>query len=271
LDDKSGQEKSAEVFQLLLLCCWFDCNILFALSENLNKPFGLTLLVDKPLEWTSFDVVNKLRSAVKQHTGKKKNKVGHAGTLDPLATGLVIICIGKHTKTIESLMGLDKTYTGTIRLGGTTPSYDLETEIDETFPIPELNSNQIKSVAKSFIGPQEQLPPIFSAKKIDGRKAYELARKGREVTMKPSQISIESLELDASNYPGIDFELTCSKGTYVRSLAFDFGKKMGSGAHLTSLRRTRIGNYSIEDSFDIEGAIKHIEDEYIKYLELNSD
>jgi tRNA pseudouridine55 synthase len=168
-------------------------------------------------------------------------------------------------------MGLDKTYTGTIRLGGTTPSYDLETEIDETFPIPELNSNQIKSVAKSFIGPQEQLPPIFSAKKIDGRKAYELARKGREVTMKPSQISIESLELDASNYPGIDFELTCSKGTYVRSLAFDFGKKMGSGAHLTSLRRTRIGNYSIEDSFDIEGAIKHIEDEYIKYLELNSD
>lgn len=223
------------------------------------------------MEWTSFDVVNKLRYAVKQLTGKKKNRVGHAGTLDPLATGLVIICIGSHTKTIEKLMGLDKTYTGTLRLGSTTPSYDLETEINATFPVPALEMKFLDSVRNSFLGDQSQIPPIFSAKKIDGKKAYELARKGREVTMKPSTINIQSLDLNVEKYPDIDFEMNCSKGTYVRSFAFDFGKKMESGAHLRSLRRTRIGEYSILDSFDIEEAIKHIEGEYLKYLELNSD
>ena len=216
-------------------------------------------------------MVNKLRYAVKQLTGKKKNKVGHAGTLDPLATGLVIICIGTHTKTIESLMGLDKTYTGTIRLGGTTPSYDLETEIDQTFPIPELDLELLETIRKTFIGPQQQLPPIFSAKKIDGKKAYELARKGREVTMRPSQICIESLDLATEDYPDIDFILNCSKGTYVRSLAFDFGKATGSGGHLRKLHRTRIGTYSIDEAFNIEGAIKHIEGEYLKYLKVYSD
>lgn len=216
-------------------------------------------------------MVNKLRYSVKQLTGKKKNKVGHAGTLDPLATGLVIICIGPHTKTIESLMGMQKEYTGTIKLGATTPSYDLETEIDRTFDVPTLNKDEIEVVRNSFLGEQDQIPPIFSAKKIDGRKAYDLARKGREVEMKPSRITIESLELDTNNYPDIDFKLVCSKGTYVRSLAHDFGSRMDSGAHLTRLRRTRIGEYCVDNAFNIEAAIKHIEDEYIKYLNLNSD
>lgn len=228
-------------------------------------------MLDKPFNWTSFDVVNKLRYSVKQLTGKKKNKVGHAGTLDPLATGLVIICIGPHTKTIESLMGLDKEYTGTIKLGGTTPSYDLETEINQTFPVPALDLALIEKVRESFIGEQNQIPPIFSAKKIDGQKAYDLARKGRAVEMKPSRISITSLDLDTISYPEIDFKLVCSKGTYVRSLAHDFGSKLNSGAHLTRLRRTRIGEYSVADAFNIDEAIKHIEGEYIKYLELNSD
>lgn len=214
--------------------------------------------MDKPLEWTSFDVVNKLRYAAKRITGRKKLKVGHAGTLDPLATGLVIICIGNHTKQIENLMGLDKQYTGTIRLGATTPSYDLETEIDQTFPLPEDDEN-IPSVAQSFLGEQSQLPPAFSAKKIDGKKAYELARKGKEVELRPSRIRIDRFDIVASAFPELAFVLDCSKGTYVRSLAHDYGKALGSGGHLTSLRRTRIGAFSISDALGIEEAIEAIE------------
>jgi tRNA pseudouridine55 synthase len=234
--------------------------------SELEEPFGLTLLVDKPLEWTSFDVVNKLRYAAKRATGRKKIKVGHAGTLDPLATGLLIICVGSHTKTIEQWMGMDKRYEGTILLGSTTPSYDLETEVNEIFEIPELDEVKFKGVASQFLGFSNQIPPIFSAKKIDGKKAYELARKGKEVTMKSSQIRIESLDLTFKKYPEIEFDLRCSKGTYVRSLAFDIGQKLNTGGHLIRLRRTEIGESLVSNALGVEEAMKHIESEYLNYL-----
>jgi len=225
----------------------------------------MTLLVDKPLDWTSFDVVNKLRYAAKRSTGRKKIKVGHAGTLDPLASGLLIICVGSHTKQINELTGLNKSYEGTIRLGATTPSFDLETEIDQTFPLPENNTELLNTIANAFIGPQEQTPPAFSAKKIDGKKAYELARKGKEVKLKKAHITIESFDIDTSGFPDIDFDLTCSKGTYVRSLAFDFGKKLSSGGHLTRLRRTSIGEFRIENALSIDQAMEEIDAKYHKY------
>ncbi|GAB5538839.1 MAG: tRNA pseudouridine(55) synthase TruB [Salibacteraceae bacterium] len=231
-----------------------------------TEPFGMTLLIDKPLNWTSFDVVNKLRYAVKEQTGKKKNKVGHAGTLDPLATGLLLICIGTHTKKIESMTGLNKTYTGKILIGSTTPSYDLETPINENFPVPAFDPNELKSVANSFLGKTQQLPPIFSAKKINGKKAYELARKGKEVTMKASEIEITQFDIDTENYPEIGFTISCSKGTYIRSIAHDFGQRLNSGGHLTSLRRVKIGPYSIDEALTIEGGLKAIETSHAKYL-----
>lgn len=228
-----------------------------------SAAFGLTLLVDKPLTWTSFDVVNKLRYKAKSVTGRKKIKVGHAGTLDPLATGLVIICVGSQTKLINDLMGLTKQYTGTIRLGSTTPSYDLETEIDQTFELPENAPSFLSQIAGQFEGNIEQMPPAFSAKKINGQKAYHLARKGKEVDLKPAQIHIKSFKIDASSFPDINFILDCSKGTYVRSLAYDFGKALNSGAHLTSLRRTRIGDFKIENALSIEEAMQAIESAYL--------
>ncbi len=230
------------------------------------NPFGLTLLVDKPLTWTSFDVVNKLRYTVKKLTGKKKNKVGHAGTLDPLATGLLIICVGSHTKKIEVLQGLPKAYAGTIKLGATTPSYDLELPIDQTYPIPECDHNMMQTVANSFVGTLEQIPPAFSAKKIAGKKAYDLARKGRNVDLKPSLIEISEFNITTENYPEINFEVKCSKGTYIRSLANDFGIKLFTGGHLTSLRRTQIGPYSVTTANTVELAIEHIRAEYANYL-----
>jgi tRNA pseudouridine55 synthase len=221
--------------------------------EN-QEAFGHTLLVDKPLEWTSFDLVNKLRYAAKHITGRKKIKVGHAGTLDPLASGLMIICVGKHTKSINDYMGLDKQYTGTFLLGATTPSYDLETEIDARFDLPANDAGLMQSTAAQFLGEIEQVPPIFSAKKIDGKKAYELARKGKSVEMKASRVHIKHFDLDLSNFPEVAFTLDCSKGTYVRSLAHDFGKALGSGAHLTSLRRTKVGDLLLENAHSIEEA-----------------
>jgi len=232
-----------------------------------KAPFGHTLLVDKPLEWTSFDVVNKIRYAAKRITGKKKIKVGHAGTLDPLATGLVIVCVGKDTKTINELMGLPKQYTGTIRLGATTPSYDLETEIDQTFDLPKNDPAHLENVAKSFVGEIDQMPPAYSAKKVDGKKAYELARKGKEVDLKTSRIRIDRFDVNAERFPDLDFTLDCSKGTYVRSLAYDYGKALDSGAHLTALRRTKIGVWNIEDAFTIEGAMEELEHQYQVYEE----
>ena len=220
---------------------------------------GEVLLVDKPLEWTSFDVVNKLRYAIKKHLNVKKIKVGHAGTLDPLATGLLILCTGKKTKTIETLMGMKKEYTGTIKLGATTPSYDSETEENETFPTEHITKELAEQTALSFIGEQEQLPPIFSAKKIDGKRAYELARKGKEVEMKTSTITINEFEITRFENNEIDFRITCGKGTYIRSIAFDFGKKVNSGGYLTALRRTKIGEFNVDNAYTIEDFVSQVQ------------
>ena len=221
---------------------------------------GATILVDKPYGWTSFDVVNKIRWNLKRKLGIKKIKVGHAGTLDPLATGLLVICIGKHTKLIESLTGAPKTYTGTFLLGKTTPSFDLETEYNEEFLTDHISADLVEQVRKSFLGIQLQTPPIFSAKQIDGKRAYEFARAGKDVVMKQSQIEIAHFELNSERFPEIDFKISCSKGTYIRSIANDFGKKLNSGATLISLRREASGEFHIQDSKNVEGWIEFIND-----------
>lgn len=233
------------------------------MTSAATTPFGLTLLVDKPIGWTSFDVVNKLRYKAKRVTGRKKIKVGHAGTLDPLAGGLVIVCVGSHTKLIDGFIGLPKQYKGTIRLGATTPSYDLETEIDETFSLPLNDPKLLTATAQQFLGEIEQMPPAFSAKKVNGQKAYHLARRGKEVDLKPAEIHITEFDVDASEFPDIHFTLDCSKGTYVRSLAFDYGKALNSGAHLIALKRTRIGEFRIENSYSVESAMEAIETAYL--------
>ena len=220
---------------------------------------GSTILVDKPLEWTSFDVVNKLRWHMRKRLGVKKLKVGHAGTLDPLATGLLVLCIGKHTKQINDLMVGEKTYTGTILLGKTTPSFDLETEFNEEFPTEHITKELLEEVRLSFLGEQLQTPPVFSAKKINGKRAYDLARDGQEVEMKRNLITIHHLEIDATHFPKISFEIKCSKGTYIRSIAFDFGKKLNSGGTLIELRRTQSGAQSINDAQSVEDWISYIE------------
>lgn len=225
----------------------------------LNLPEGIVLLIDKPLEWTSFDAVNKIRYAC----GGRKIKVGHAGTLDPLATGLLIICIGKKTKTIDGIQNQEKEYTGTFTLGGTTPSYDLETEIDQTFPIEHITSEKIEAVAKSFIGSQEQTPPVFSAIKIDGKRAYNKARKGEKVEMKKRPIIIDEFEITNINLPEVNFRIKCSKGTYIRSIAHDFGVKLDSGSHLSALRRTKIGDYSINDAHSLLELVEQIKEDRI--------
>lgn len=222
---------------------------------------GSTILVDKPLGWTSFDVVNKLRWHLRQRIGVKKLKVGHAGTLDPLATGLLVICIGKHTKNIEGFIADSKTYTGTFLLGKTTPSFDLETEYNEEFPITHIDEVLLEQVRLSFLGKQQQVPPIFSAKQIDGKRAYDLARAGKEVVMKSNEIEIHSFTIDAQRFPEIDFEISCSKGTYIRSIAHDFGQKCESGASLIALRRTRSGAFSIADSKSVEDWISFFQNE----------
>ncbi len=219
---------------------------------------GSTILVDKPLNWTSFDVVNKIRWNLRQALGVKKIKVGHAGTLDPLATGLLVLCIGKHTKLINDIMVGTKTYTGTILLGKTTPSFDLETKFDQEFPIDHIASEDLERVQQSFLGEQQQVPPVFSAKQIDGKRAYDLARAGIEVEMKASTVNIEDFKIDASNLPEITFEVTCSKGTYIRSIAHDFGRRLNSGGTLIELRRTRSGDLSIEDSKSVDEWIAFI-------------
>lgn len=209
---------------------------------------GQILLIDKPLEWSSFQAVNALKWAIRKKFGLKKIKIGHAGTLDPLATGLLIICTGKFTKKIPELQGQVKEYTGTFTLGATTPSYDLETEVDHTFPIDHLTDEKIKEATKNFLGEIEQIPPVFSALKKDGKRLYELARKGEKVDIKPRKIEILEFEITNVKMPIIAFSVVCSKGTYIRSLAHDFGKVLGSGAHLSSLRRTKIGDYNVNNA-----------------------
>lgn len=220
---------------------------------------GSTILVDKPLGWTSFDVVNKLRWHLKQRLKVKNIKVGHAGTLDPLATGLLVICIGKHTKLIEGLMVGEKQYTGTILIGKTTPSYDLETEFDGDFPIEHITKEEIEEVRLSFLGEQDQTPPIFSAKQIDGQRAYDLARAGKEVIMKSNKISISDFKVDASDLPNIKFVVSCTKGTYIRSIAYDFGRKLQSGGTLVELRRVRSGEQNISDAKQVDEWIEFIQ------------
>lgn len=224
----------------------------------MNFQEGEILLIDKPLNWTSFDVVNKLRWNIKKKLGVKKIKVGHAGTLDPLATGLLIICTGKKTKIIESIQAEEKTYTGTILLGQTTPSYDLETEYNQTFPVEHITQENLEAVRLSFLGEQEQIPPIFSAKQIDGKRSYDLARSGKEITLKAAKISITEFKINSDRFPEIDFEIVCSKGTYIRSIAHNFGQKLGSGATLITLRRTNSGNFSVENALSIEACIQKI-------------
>ena len=211
---------------------------------------GQVILIDKPLEWTSFQVVNKLRWAIRRKYKLKKIKVGHAGTLDPLATGLLIICTGKFTKTIDTLQAERKEYTGTITLGATTPSYDLETEINQTFQTTNISDADIHKTMELFLGEIEQTPPLYSAIKKDGVRLYELARKGESTTIKSRKITIYEFEITKIDMPNICFRVTCSKGTYLRSLANDFGIALNTGAHLSALRRTKSGDYKVEDAID---------------------
>ncbi len=213
---------------------------------------GQILLIDKPLHWTSFQAVNKIRWLIKKKYGLKKIKVGHAGTLDPLASGLLIICTGKFTKKIDTFQAQEKEYTGTITLGETTPSYDLETEIDATFDISKITSEQVTATAKSFIGEIKQQPPVFSALKKEGKRLYEYARSGEKVEIPFRTITILEFEITGITLPNVDFRVVCSKGTYIRSLAHDFGKALNNGAHLSALRRTKIGDFSVTDAVDIE-------------------
>ena len=212
---------------------------------------GQILLIDKPLTWSSFQAVNKIKYAlIKNLNLPKKFKIGHAGTLDPLASGLLIICTGKFTKKISELQGQIKEYTGTITLGATTPSYDLETEINETFPTEHITDELILETTKQFIGIIDQFPPIFSAIKKDGKRLYEHARAGEEVEIQSRKVEIIEFEITRINLPEVDFRVVCSKGTYIRSLAFDFGKALNSGGHLTALRRTKIGDFSVDNAIE---------------------
>ena len=219
------------------------------MSEKFNDS---VLLLDKPLKWTSFDVVNKIRYA-----GKFK-KVGHAGTLDPLATGLLILCTGKKTKEIDGYQGQEKEYTGKFILGKTTPSSDLETEIDAEFPTEHIDSKLLEEGRIKFLGKIQQVPPIFSAIKVNGKRAYESARAGKELELKSREIEIKEFDIDSSNFPEIGFRVICSKGTYIRSLARDFGLAVGSGAYLSELRRTKIGDFSVENAESVENMVKII-------------
>lgn len=229
-----------------------DYNQFIEHIKTINRIDGEVLLVDKPYHVTSFEVVNKIKIAIKK-TFTDKIKVGHAGTLDPLATGLLIVCTGKKTKQIEQIQALEKEYTGTFFVGATTPCFDKEKEIDFTFPTEHITEQMITEVIKKFVGRQMQTPPVFSAVHVDGKRAYDLAREGvEEIKIAPKEIEIKEFEITRIALPEIDFRVVCSKGTYIRSLARDFGLALNSGAYLTALRRTRIG------SFEAKNAIKAI-------------
>jgi tRNA pseudouridine55 synthase len=256
-----------------------------------NSPFphsfpkGAVLLIDKPLAWTSFDVVNKVRYALTRRLGIKKLKVGHAGTLDPLATGLLILCVGDYTKQIDAFQAEDKEYTGTLTLGATTPSYDLEKAVDATFPVDHITPELIESARQEFIGTIRQLPPVFSAVKVEGKRMYDTARSGREQVAEARSVRIEAFEvsnlrpvptgtsaaavISAKGAPiylhpehqgglQVDFRVRCGKGTYIRSLAYDFGRALGSGAYLSRLRRTRSGGFSVDDAWDLDTLVAWI-------------
>lgn len=220
-------------------------------SEN---PYllGKVLLFNKPLGWTSFQLVNKVRWLIRRQFDIKKIKVGHAGTLDPLATGLMIICTGKETKNISTYQAQHKEYTGTITLGATTPSYDLETEVDQEFPYNHLTAAKLEQATNQFTGKIQQRPPIFSAIKKDGKRLYEIARAGGTVEIKSREVEVTKFELTKIELPAVDFLIQCSKGTYIRSIAHDYGQALDNGSHLSTLRRTAIGDYRVEDALIIE-------------------
>lgn len=209
---------------------------------------GMIWLIDKPYEWTSFDVIRKLKYALIRLTGNKKVKIGHAGTLDPLATGLLLVCVGKATKKIDSLQAGIKEYTGVITLGATTPSYDKETAVSATFPFETITSEEILDVSRSFIGLQQQVAPVYSAKMVDGKRLYTHARAGSEVEIKSHAVEIFEFEITRIQLPDIHFRIVCSKGTYIRSIARDFGLKLNNGAYLSVLRRTRSGEFTVEQA-----------------------
>ncbi len=213
---------------------------------------GQVLLFDKPLGWSSFHVVNSAKWALRKKFDLKKIKVGHAGTLDPLATGLLVVCTGKFTKSIPGIQDQRKEYTGTITLGATTPSYDLETEVDQRFPTDHLTKDQIIHATESFTGRIYQKPPVFSAIKKDGKRLYEYARKGKEVEVNAREIEIYEFEITSLEMPEVHFRVVCSKGTYIRSLAHDFGQKLNTGAYLSALRRTKIGSFSVDNAITPE-------------------
>lgn len=212
---------------------------------------GQVLLIDKPLGWTSFQVVNKVRWLIRKKFDLKKIKVGHAGTLDPLASGLLIICTGKFTKKIDTYQAQEKEYTGTITLGATTPSYDLETDFDRTFDLSGITSEKIKEATSEFLGEIQQQPPVFSALKKDGKRLYEFARAGEDVVIPKRIVNISAFEILNIELPHIDFRVICSKGTYIRSLAHDFGKALNNGGYLSALRRTKIGEFNVDNSISI--------------------
>lgn len=221
---------------------------------------GATLLVDKPKGWTSFDVVNKIRYKLRHRLHVKKIKVGHAGTLDPMATGLLIICTGKFTKKLAQYQGLDKEYTGTITLGGTTPSYDAESDVEERFPVEHITPEMLEQARHQFIGEIEQVPPMFSAIKVDGQPLYKRARRGETIKVMPRNVHIYDFQFTRIELPEVDFRVHCSKGTYIRSLAHDLGKALHSGAYLSALRRTRIGSFRLEDAWELEELVDYIEE-----------
>lgn len=219
---------------------------------------GEILYIDKPLKWTSFDVVNRVRGALKRRLQTRKLKVGHAGTLDPLATGVVVVCTGRATKRIEELQASTKEYIATIALGATTPSFDLETEIDAEYPISHITKDLVETTLRQFIGKIEQVPPAYSACKIDGERAYSLVRRGEEVNLKPKVLVIDEIELLEYSQNEIKIRVVCSKGTYIRALARDIGVALKTGAHLTALRRTQVGEVSIDECLSVEQAVELI-------------
>jgi len=219
---------------------------------------GEVILINKPLTWTSFDIINRFRFFLKKQLGIKKIKVGHAGTLDPLADGLLIVCTGKFTKRIDEFQGQEKGYTGTFRLGATTPSFDLEHEIDHTYETVHITEAMIYDAAKKFTGDIEQVPPVYSAIRIGGKRAYKFARKDQDPELAARPVNIREFEISRIEMPEVDFRISCSKGTYIRSLARDFGEALGSGAHLTALRRTRIGEFQLKDAWELEELMAEI-------------
>jgi tRNA pseudouridine55 synthase len=220
-------------------------------EASFSEEEGSVWLIDKPLRWTSFDVVNKLKQEIRRQTGLKKFKIGHAGTLDPLADGLLIVCLGRATKRIEELQLMPKTYTGTFVLGATTASYDLEHPVEQVCSVENLSAEEVRKTCEGMKGVQQQVPPLFSAVKLDGKSAFQYARKGEEVALKSKEIEIYDFRLPRVELPEVDFEIRCSKGTYIRSIARDLGAELGCGAYLKRLRRTSIGDFRVEETLPL--------------------